>query len=115
VSATVQLNESSPITLDASGNGTAKIGPTSHGEAWNPVTTSVKCSTSVQEAACKIYAGDSPIDRNFVDATLSGSTGDRTGSISGPIRMPNSIFAVWSGGDVGATATIRVVGTKDIQ
>jgi hypothetical protein len=112
---TVQLNDSVPIVLDGSGNGTAKIGPTSHGSAWSPATISVKVSSAVKEAQCRIYQGDAPTDRNFIDATLSGSTGDSTDRATGPITMPNAIFAVWTGGDAGATATLRVIGTRDIQ
>jgi hypothetical protein len=112
---TVPLNESVPIVLDGSGNGTARLGPASHGEAWHPDTTSVKASSNTNEAQCRIYAGDSPTDRNFIDGTLSGSTGDSTDRVNGPIRMPNAVFAVWSGGDPTATATLRVQGTKDIR
>jgi hypothetical protein len=112
---TVPLNESVPIVLDGSGNGMARLGPVSHGEAWNPATTSVKVSTNTLEAQCRIYQGDSPTDRNFIDGTLSGSTGDSTDRAEGPIRMPNAVFAVWTGGDAGATATLRIIGSKDIR
>jgi hypothetical protein len=112
---TVALRESRPITLDGSGAGIARLGPASHGEIWHPETVSVKCSANVLEASCRIYAGDSATDSNFVDATLSGSTGDSTDRVNGPMWLGHYVFAVWAAGDAGATATLVVQGSREIQ
>lgn len=112
---TVPLNESQPVKLDGSGNGTVKLGPRSHGETWHPEVASVKVSTATAEAACKIYLGHTATDDNFLDGTFSGSSGDSTDRVSGnPLWLGNYIFAVWSGGDAGATATLSVIGTREI-
>lgn len=112
------LNESGSVTLDGSGNGTLKLRPPGPSEHWFPTVASVKCSTAVSEAACRIYVGQSASDQNFVDGTLSGSTGDSTDAVGGyeiaRTRDPN-IIAVWSGGDAGATATMQINGTKTVQ
>lgn len=109
----VPLSESQPVILDGSGNGTARLGP-AFGETWSPSTVSVKVSTAVSEAQCRIYLGSDTSDSNFVDGTLSGSTGDSTDRVTGPFRLPNYIFAVWTGGDAGATATLAVLGSREI-
>jgi hypothetical protein len=109
----VPLSESQPVILNGAGNGTAELRP-AFGETWSPATVSVKVSSAVKEAQCRIYLGSDTTDANFVDGTLSGSTGDSTDRVTGPFRLPNRLFAVWSGGDAGATATLAVSGTRDI-
>lgn len=108
----VPLNESQPVTLDGAGNGTARLSP-AFGQTWHPATTSVKASSAVAEAQCRIYNGTDTTDANFVDGTRSGSTGDSTDHLR-ECRAPNSIWAVWTGGDPGAQATLKVYGTKEI-
>ena len=114
---TVSLRESFPVTLDGSGNGTAKLGPQGRGEVWHPAIAHVNSSTPItNEAQCRIYCGDAPTQNNFRDGTLSGSTGDSTDNISSDeIVLGRYIWAVWSGGDAGATAYLNVTGTKDIN
>ncbi len=109
----VPLSETQQITLDGTGTGTARLGP-AFGQSWSPSTVSVKASTAILEAQCRIYLGSDTSDVNFVDGTLSGSTGDSTDRITGPFRLPNYIFAVWTGGDAGAVATLSVLGSRDI-
>ncbi len=112
----VPLNESGHVVLDGSGNGTLKMVPHGGGEIWLPAVVSVKASSATAEAACRIYAGASAIDQNFVDGTRSGSTGDSTTNIAGYQidTHGNSLWAVWSGGDAGATATMQVNGTETL-
>jgi hypothetical protein len=112
------LYETLSVTLDGSGNGTARLRPVGSREFWLPDAVAVSASTNVQEAACKIYAGAAAAQQYFVDGTLSGSTGDSTGKISGHVisrtRDPY-IFCVWAGGDAGAVATAVVSGSKEIR
>jgi hypothetical protein len=113
---TVTLRESIPITLNVSGNGTAKLGPQGRGETWHPEIAHVNASSNTLEASCKVYCGDAPTQNNFRDGTLSGSTGDSTDHISSDeIILGRYIWAVWTGGDVGATAYLNVTGMKDIN
>jgi hypothetical protein len=103
------------VTLNGSGNGTAKIGPVGEREVWMPTVASVSVSPNTNEATCKIYAGDSAIPGNFIDATLSGSTGDSTGRVGGVIvQLGQWIWAVWTGGDPGSVATLNVSGSKQL-
>lgn len=101
------------VVLDGSGKGTAKAGPLSARETWQPEVASVSASTNAAEAQCRIYSGDAPIPANYVDGTLSGSTGDSTGHVAGnQLRKGSYIWAVWTGGDPGAVATLKVTGSK---
>ncbi len=112
----VPLNEKKPIVLDSSGNGTAQLGPIGAREVWHPENAHVSVQTPVNsEAQCKIYVGDQAIDSTFRDGTFSGSSGDSTDRISADVvKVGAYIFAVWTGGDPGQTATLIVTGTKDV-
>lgn len=116
----VVLNQSAVVILDASGNGTAQLGPRSGREMWQPAVASVKTNqapgTITSEAQCRIYCGADTSDPNFVDGTLSGSTGDSTGNVSGQeIDCGEYVWAVWSGGDPGAQGRLNVQGQKVIH
>jgi len=110
----VPLNQSAPVTLDGSGNGTARLGPVSLRETWTPEVASVSASSAVNEAQCQLFEGEFAEQQYFIDGTLSGSTGDSTDHLWGPLTCGQYVFAVWTGGDPGAQAVLRVRGTKDI-
>lgn len=103
------------VTLNGSGGGTAKIGPLSAREIWNPDNAHVSVATHVKEAQCSIYAGTSVYANTFRDATVKGSSGDSTDRInSDVIKSGMYIFAVWTNGDANAVATLNVTGMKSI-
>jgi hypothetical protein len=107
------LTVSASVTLNGSGAGTASIGPQFPRESWDVSVASVSVSTNTAEAQCKVsqgaYAG-----QTFVDGTTWGSTGDSTSNFSAPVYLGSQVFAVWTGGDAGATATLVVTGTRRI-
>lgn len=111
---TVPLNASQPVTLDASGNGTAKLGPLSARETWRPTNVHVSVTTNVNEATCTVYVGDSPSASTFRDSSYSGSSGDMLDSLVDVIAAGWYVYAVWTGGDPGAQATAVVTGTRDV-
>jgi hypothetical protein len=111
---TVPLSVSVPVVLDGSGNGTARAGPLNLREVWTPGLASVKVSTNASEASCKVYEGEAADDSSYVDGTLSGSTGDSTANVYGPLYVGQYVWAVWEGGDPGATAYLNVTGTKTV-
>lgn len=103
------------VVLNGSGGGTVKLGPIGPREVWSPAVASVSVATNVKEAQCRIYVGDQPIPANFIDGTLSGSTGDSTDRVSGSqIKLGSFIWAVWSGGDAGSVATLNITGAREI-
>lgn len=114
---TLTLTRTASVTLNGSGAGTVQLGPASPGEAWQPTQVSVSCSATVSTGTCQcnIYAGATAAQPSFVDGTFSGDTGDTTDAIGGRVVNPGqSVFAVWSGGVPGATATMVVNGTRTV-
>lgn len=111
----VPLYESARVTLNGSGNGTAKVGPLSAREVWHPANVHVSVATNTNEAVCNVYAGVDATPPNFRDATFSGSSGDSTDKVSADtIKCGQYVFAVWTGGDANQVATMTVTGTKTI-
>jgi hypothetical protein len=108
------LDRTVTVVLNGSGNGTASIGPLSAREVWHVSRVAVSVSTDVNEALCSIYVGDTPLARNLRDTTSSGSLGDSTDSITDTVKVGDKVWAVWTGGDAGATATLVVTGTVDV-
>lgn len=111
---TASLYESAFVILDSNGNGTAKVGPTGHGQVWHPQIVSVSTSTATKSPTCKLYAGHAATQQYFVDGTYTGEQ-NSTDAISGiDLWLGNYVFAVWTGGDAGAQGTVTVTGTKDV-
>jgi hypothetical protein len=110
------LYESKTVTLNGSGNGTVKLGPISAREVWSPSSASVKTNqtTVTNEAVCNLYVGLSATQENFRDGTFSGSSGDSSDLVAGQLKIGNFVWAVWTGGDAGAQATLVVTGTKEV-
>ena len=101
------------VTLDGTGAGTAQIGPSFPREVWDVAVASVSVATNAKEAICKVSQG-AIAGQTFVDGTTWGSTGDSTSNFSAPVYLGSSVFAAWTGGDAGATATLTVTGTRRI-
>lgn len=102
------------VTLDGSGNGVAQLGPTRVREHWQPKFASVKVATNVNEATCTVYYGNTISSATFVDASITGSTGDICGFGDVDLQPGMFVFAQWIGGDPGAIATVAVQGTYTI-
>jgi hypothetical protein len=112
------LAESQSVTLDGTGAGTVRLAPDEPGVAWYPQTVHVQVSSNVKEATCVIYAGPSATQPYFVDGTFSGSSGDATDKIAARVIARTQtpyVWAVWSGGDAGAQATMIITGEKEMR
>lgn len=102
------FSNSARVVLDATGSGTANLGP--GGVDWIVRTTTVSASTSVLQAQANTYHGGvSPA--NLVDGTLSGSSGDTSDTVM-LLQPGDQLYCVWSGGDPGATAFMRCAGVS---
>ncbi len=114
---TVSLQQSASVVLDSNGNGTAEAGPSSPGEVWSPDSTSVSCEGSIPVTGTPtlfIYAGNGISPGTFVDSTYN-VTGAASSVIAGKKLYPGqSVFAVWSNGPAGQTATLTVKGTRRV-
>jgi hypothetical protein len=107
------LNVKAYATLDGSGGGTASIGPLSPGEVWSGLIAAVHVATNTAEATASVYAGAAATRGYFRGATTWGSTGDSTDNLP-EVRVGGQVFAVWSGGDPGAQATLTITGTRTV-
>lgn len=111
MSTTLTLAASGSTVLDGSGDGEVAIGPALPGTSWSPQVASVSAAeaTVTNEAQCKIFGPTG----QYIDGTLSGSTGDSTANVAGQTAFPGQTFsAVWTGGDPGATVTLTLAGQK---
>jgi hypothetical protein len=112
---TAPLSETASMQLDGTGSGTVRIGPLSAREVWTPATVHVSVSTANNEAVCSIYVGDAPQQRNFRDATFTGSSGDSSDRVGADtVKIGHAIYAVWTGGDAKAMASMTVTGSKNV-
>ena len=110
----VTLTQTVTVVLDGSGDGTASAGPTGPDETWTPTNVAVICSSNTAEATCKVYVGPSATPPYFKDITVDGSTGDATDKCNLPIPKGWQVWAVWTGGDAGATAYLNVDYSKTV-
>lgn len=111
------LNFSAAVTLNGSGAGTVQLGPATPRELWRPANAHVVCSSAVTTGTCQgsIYAGPQPQQPWFRDSTFSADTGDTTDAVAADELRPGSyVWAVFSGGVAGATATLTVTGTREV-
>jgi hypothetical protein len=103
------------VVLDGSGNGTASVGPTRVREHWQLSAASVAANLNpTNQAVCQLYVGSTPNNQNFVSQTLTGSSGDTCGLGGVDIQSGMKVWAKWTGGDPGQTATVTVIGTFTI-
>lgn len=90
--------------------GTALIRLAPAGEQWEINLSNVLCSSRVNEALCRVYR-DQIGDMYVIDGTYSGSSGDTSNTVI-YLTDGQPLYFVWTGGDIGATCTVRVTGWK---
>lgn len=112
-SATYPLDTFVTVTLNGSGNGQVPIGPGLPREHWQIGSAYVSAATNVAEASCVLSIGSSPQSATAIAQTSKGSSG-ATCAMSGDLPPGWKLWAVWSGGDAGVTATLHVTGQRTI-
>lgn len=106
------LDISASVVLDASGNGTVQLGPKLVREHWQPASASVSVNDTSIESFCSVFLGSTVLASQMLSTTRTGSSGD-TCTIAGIDLQPGMlVIAQWLGGKAGATATMRVIGTR---
>jgi len=114
MSTVVPLDDARNVILNGSGNGQVSLGPIL-GQKWTVTNAGVQTSTRTNPNAavpeCSIYIGGAPIAQFFIDGTNTGSLDSTDRTASFPFSQGNKIWAVWTGGDPGSTATLSIVGT----
>jgi hypothetical protein len=98
------------VILDASGNGQVEFQATD--KKLQITNVSVICSTAFAEATATVYKNNvAPLSR--ISGTFAGSSGDSNPD-SIYLDQGQKVIIVWSGGDVGATATATISGWASV-
>lgn len=108
------LDTFATAVVNAAGAAIVPLGPTLPHEHWQPGSAYVTLSTNVLEASCVLYMGTSAQTLTSAIAQTSKGSSGSTAALSGDMPSGYKLFAVWAGGDVGSTATLRVTGTRTI-
>jgi hypothetical protein len=103
------VTQSASVILDSSGNGSVQTGPNIG--KWNLTHAAINTSSAAKTPQCKLYMGTDTGIANLIDGTFVGSLNSTDNVSAKPIGPGEYIFAVWTGGDPGATATLTVNGT----
>jgi hypothetical protein len=106
-----EVSPAAPVVLDGSGNGQVSLGPAA-GTKWTLRLATVSVSSSTRQPTCKLYRGSSSGPLELVDSTNIGA-GASSAKVGGAIYYSGQLlWAVWSGGDAGAVATLQAYGTQ---
>jgi len=103
------LRDSRSVVLDASGTGTVVFGPSR--DPWTIQRMSVRVSSNTNEPTANVYRG-TVNPGSQISGTYSGSN-DTDSQVSDNPLYPGEYYTCqWTGGDVGATATISFAGIE---
>lgn len=99
------------VVLDSNGDGRVAIAPPS-GAAWQLALAVASTSGVTLTPTCKLYRGSSGGPISQVDSTFLGNSAS-SGKVAGlPFFSDQPLWAVWEGGDPGATATLQAYGLQ---
>lgn len=102
------LDVAASVTLNASGNGSVKLGPTSTRQTWHVLNAAVSVSSATLEPTATVYA-------NTKASKLAGTNTGSNDSTNLDVWVRNGfILCEWLGGDPGARATLFLSGTIEI-
>lgn len=106
------LNLGTETVLDASGNGTARLGPRQGPPVWHVQTISVRTSQPGAGSIpyCALYRGTED-SNGYIDLTYDGSAD--SSDVNFDVMQGTEIIAVWTGGNPGDVATLSVYGTRE--
>lgn len=102
------LVRTAQVTLNAQGTGVVRLSPGRYGVTWFLTQASVIASSAVKEAKAQLSSFP-----YMLPGSNSGSSGDTTG-LDLTLTASQEISCTWTGGDVGAVATLTVSGQMNI-
>ncbi|MFE9102952.1 hypothetical protein [Actinomadura geliboluensis] len=108
---TRQLHDSAQAVLDASGNGSVRLGPQRHGIRWIIRRITVQTSTDTLVPQARVYRGGIG-DASFISGTFVGSF-DSDDGLEEQLDNGEYLTVAWTGGDAGATATATWSGDEE--
>lgn len=99
------------VTLNASGAGQCSLTPPS-GTLWQLFLAAVSTTSVTNASEAFLYLGNSNGPITLIDSTFLGNSAS-SGKVAGaPFYHGQYIWAVWSGADAGAHATLQVYGQQ---
>lgn len=102
------------VTLDGTGSGTVRVGPTHWGTTWYPVSADIATTTGPNDVStCAFFLGVIGTATQIGGQSYQGG-GDTMSWSSRPVQFGEQVYAVWSGGNPGDLATLRVTGDEDV-
>jgi hypothetical protein len=106
-----EVSPTANVVLDGSGNGRCFLSPPT-GTKWALRLATLATSTATKHPKGLLYRGSSSGPLQLVDSTITGDAAS-SGKVAGPVFFSGSgVWAVWQGGDPGATATLQLFGTQ---
>ena len=108
----IPLQESVSVTLDASGNGTVTIGPVNQFQVWNVTNEGCTVTSNVKEPVFKLFLSNGLSAGAFLGGTNQGS--NDSDDLAVTLYPGMKLTGRWTGGDVGAVATLALTGTVTV-
>jgi hypothetical protein len=104
-------------TVSGSGTATVAVGPSGTGTRWYPKKGDINTTTGAADAStCQIFIGPGTVSEDTLGAGQSYLGGGDTFGLSGEMLQPGDfVTAVWSGGQPGDTATLRITGDQVVM
>ena len=101
------------VKLDASGNGTAQLGPTG-AYMWKlgTIVVSTLSQSTLTIPQASYYAGSMVSPATLLDTTVNGNSDSSNRGVGQTLYQGQHVFAVWTGGITLDTATLRVTGQQ---
>lgn len=106
------LNLAGQVKLNGAGNGTVSLGP-NVGQRWTISVASILIPNPTLFPRCELYMGALATPEFFVDGTYTGNLNASDAVAGMKLSNGQKIFAVWTGGDPGATATLSIIGIQE--
>ena len=99
-------------TVDSSGALTLQAGPSGLGNRWWPSMAVILTSSGANDSSTVQFSAGPLVTNATPIATSYSGGGDNIGLPQVELQPGEFIFAVWSGGNSGDTATLRVIGEQ---
>jgi hypothetical protein len=106
-----EVSPSASVKLDGSGNGQISLAPPA-GTTWRLRLANVSTTGTASQPQCFLYRGSTSGPLQQIDSTYLGNSAS-SGKVAGaPFFQGQVLWAKWTGGDPGATATLQVYGQQ---
>ncbi len=101
-------------TVNGAGTATVRVGPVHWGETWYPASADIATTSGVDDSStCAFYLGVISAATQIGGQSYAGG-GDTMAWSARPVQFGEQVYAVWSGGNPGDIATMRVTGDADV-